>query len=828
MAKGFHNVISSALAATCVLLAVPAGSAFAEVAKQSAVGGSTATGEPAPATHDGAWGLLEARCSKCHNSTDWAGGIAFDTLSPENIPEDAETWEKAVRKLRGRLMPPPGEKQPDQATIDGFVSWMEGELDHAAAAKPDPGNIGLHRLNRTEYAREINRLLGLDIDVKTLLPTDVSSDGFDNIAAVLRISPSFLDQYIGAARNVSRQAIGRASAKPSTREVRANGSDQSEHIDGLPLGTRGGMIIDHYFPADGEYEFNIRDFFFGGAGYITKVDASHTVIMTVDDVRVFEQKAGGDADLKDVDVRQAAAADEMQSRFNHIRVKIKAGPHRLGLAFVQRSFAQSDSPLQPIAMLPEMERAPTIPGLDIAGPFNVTGVSDTESRKRIFVCKPDNTAAEPPCARTILSNLATEAFRRPVNDDDLKAPMAFYAMGREAGDFETGIESGLTAILSSTKFLFRAEPVVASGSQGGAAHVSNLELASRLSFFLWSSGPDRELLDLAVAGQLSDPKVLDAQVHRMLADARSETLITNFAFQWLNVGRIDSIQPDPVLYPDFDPNLRAGFREEIRLFLTSVLHENHSVLDLLRSDVTFINERLALHYGVPNVRGAQFRPVHLENANRWGLLGKGAVLMGTSYGNRTSPVLRGAWILENITGTPPNAPPPGVEQFKENEAGKKVLTVRERLEQHRANPSCNGCHGVMDPLGFALENYDVVGAWRDIDRDAGSRIDASGMLSSGVHVDNPAQLNAALLGRPEQFVQALTEKLMTFALGRGLRYQDMPAVRTVVHDAARDDYRFESLLRGIVASPGFQMKQPATPAPETRQANAHAGEEITR
>jgi mono/diheme cytochrome c family protein len=828
LAKGFHNVRSSALAATCVLLAVPAGSAFAEAAKQSSVGGSTATGELAPATHDGAWGLLEARCSKCHNSTDWAGGIAFDTLSPENIPEDAETWEKAVRKLRGRLMPPPGEKQPDQATIDGFVSWMEGELDHAAAAKPDPGNIGLHRLNRTEYAREIDRLLGLDIDVKTLLPTDVSSDGFDNIAAVLRISPSFLEQYIGAARNVSRQAIGRASAKPSTREVRANGSDQSEHIDGLPLGTRGGMIVDHYFPADGEYEFNIRDFFFGGAGYITKVDASHTVIMTVDDVRVFEQKAGGDADLKDVDVRQAAAADEMQSRFNHIRVKIKAGPHRIGIAFVQRSFAQSDSPLQPIAMLPEMERAPTIPGLDIAGPFNVTGVSDTESRKRIFVCKPDNTAAELPCARTILSNLATEAFRRPANDDDLKAPMTFYAMGREAGDFETGIESGLTAILSSTKFLFRAEPVVASGSQGGAAHVSNLELASRLSFFLWSSGPDKELLDLAVAGQLSDPKVLDAQVHRMLADRRSGTLITNFAFQWLNVGRIDNIQPDPVLYPDFDPNLRAGFREEIRLFLTSVLHENHSVLDLLRSDVTFLNERLALHYGVPNVRGAQFRPVRLDNANRWGLLGKGAVLMGTSYGNRTSPVLRGAWILENITGTPPNAPPPGVEQFKENEAGKKVLTVRERLEQHRANPSCNGCHGVMDPLGFALENYDVVGAWRDIDRDAGSRIDASGMLSSGVHVDNPAQLNAALLARPEQFVQALTEKLMTFALGRGLRYQDMPAVRAIVHDAARDDYRFESLLRGIVASPGFQMKQPATPAPETRQANVHAGEEITR
>jgi hypothetical protein len=406
--------------------------------------------------------------------------------------------------------------------------------------------------------------------------------------------------------------------------------------------------------------------------------------------------------------------------------------------------------------------------------------------------------------------------------------MAFYAMGREAGDFETGIESGLTSILSSTKFLFRAEPVPAGTSPGAASQVTDLELASRLSFFIWSSGPDQALLDLAVAGKLHDSDVLDAQVHRMLTDARAESLVTNFAFQWLNIGRIDSIQPDPVLYPDFDPNLRASFREEIRLFLGSVLRQNHSVLDLLRSDETFLNERLALHYGIPNVRGAQFRPVRLANANRWGLLGKGAVLMGTSYGNRTSPVLRGAWILENITGTPPNAPPPGVEQFKEAEAGKKVPTVRERLEQHRSNPSCNGCHGVMDPLGFALENYDVVGAWRDVDRDAGSSIDASGVLSSGVPVGSPAQLNTALLTRPEQFVQALTEKLMTFALGRGLRYQDMPAVRTVVHNASRDDYRFESLIRGIVASPGFQMKQPASPAPDTRQANAQAGEEITR
>jgi mono/diheme cytochrome c family protein len=786
--------------------------------------GAAANSEPDAATaHAGTppqWGLLEQRCQKCHNSTDWAGGVAFDTLTPEGIPDDAETWEKAVRKLRGRLMPPPGETQPDQQTIDNFVSWMEGQLDHVAAARPDPGYVGLHRLNRTEYAREIDRILGINVDVKTLLPKDVSSDGFDNVAAVLRISPSFLEQYISAARTVSRQAVGRVGEKPSTRQYRvAPDADQSEHIDGLPLGTRGGMLIEHYFPADGEYEFNIREFFFGGAGYVTKVDDRHRVVMTIDDVRVFEQDVGGKGDLKAVDQGQATAAEELQSRFNHIRVKIKAGSHRVGVAFVQRSFAQSDSPLQPIAMLPEMERVPTIPGFDVSGPFNATGVSETASRKRVFVCRPASADDELPCAKRILANLAGQAFRRPITDADLQSPLAFYTTGRQAGGFEAGVESGLTAILSSTKFLFRAEPAATNVQVGAVDRLTDLELASRLSFFLWSEGPDRELLDLATAGRLHDDGVLAAQVHRMLADARSRTLVTNFAFQWLNVGRIDNIQPDPVLYPDFDRNLRDGFREEVRLFLDSVLRSDRSVLDLIRSDTTFVNERLARNYGLPNVRGAQFRPVRLTDPNRWGLLGKGAVLMGTSYGNRTSPVLRGAWILENIYGTPPEAPPPGVEQFKETEVGQKALTVRERLEQHRTNPSCNGCHGVMDPLGFALENFDVVGAWRDRDRDADSVIDAHGKLANGMQVGSPAELNRALLARPDQFVQALTEKVMVFALGRGLRHQDMPAVRAIVRQAATDDYRFEAILRGIVLSDAFQKRQ-MPPAPDTRQAAA--------
>jgi len=780
-----------------------------------------AAGATPGAEQPGPWALLHERCEKCHNSEDWAGEVAFDTMSPQDIPKDAQIWEKAVRKLRGRLMPPPGNPQPDQQTIDTFVHWMEGNLDAAAASQPSPGNVGLHRLNRTEYARSIREMLGLDIDVKTMLPKDVSSDGFDNIAAVLRTSPAFLEQYITAARNISRQAIGRATGKPSSREYRvSSGRDQSAHIDGLPLGTRGGMAIEHYFPADGEYEFNIRQFFFGGAGYVTKVDAPHHVILTIDGNRVFERSFGGPEDLKAVDQHQAIAADEMQDRFNHIRVRIKAGEHKVGVSFIQRSFAESDSPLQPIAELPEMERTPTIPGVDISGPFNVTGVGDTESRRRVFICRPASQEEETPCARRILSHLAEQAFRRPVTDEDLHAPMAFYDAGRKAGDFDAGIESGLTAILSSTKFLYRAEPlptlVNTSTSEGAApggpmgqpvVPVDDLSLASRLSFLMWSQGPDPALIELAAAGKLSDPAVLDAQVRRMLADPRSETLVTNFAFQWLNVNKIDAIEPTPELYPTFDSNLRESFREEMRLFLDSVLRSNRSVVDLLSSDQTFLNERLALQYGVPNIRGDQFRPVKLTDPNRWGLLGKGAILMGTAYGNRTSPVLRGAYILENITGTPPNSPPPGVQAFKESEPGKKVLTVRERLEAHRTNPSCNGCHGVMDPLGFALENFDVTGAWRVKDLDANTSIDAGGRLADGTNVSSPTDLRNALLRRPDQFVQTVTEKLLTFALGRSLRYQDMPMVRAIVRQAGTEGDTFEAIIRGVVKSPAFRERE---------------------
>ena len=757
--------------------------------------------------------LVDKHCVDCHNATDWAGGLAFDTLDAANPAADAEVWEKAIRKLRGRLMPPPGEDQPDQKSIDSMVTWLETTLDRAAAAHPDPGNVVLHRLNRTEYARAIEGLFGLGIDVKRMLPRDVSSDGFDNVAATLKISPAFLDQYIAAARQISRQAVGRPQRKPSSHAYRQDGSDQRAYIPGLPLGTRGGMLIEHFFPADGEYEFNIRDFHFGGSGYVNRIDEPHRVIMTIDGVRVFEQQVGGEEDLKLVDQKQAGGEAELQARFDHIRVKVKSGQRKVGAAFIARSFAESDSPLQPVAMLPEMERYPTIPGIEISGPFEVSGVTETVSRQRIFVCRPAAEADELPCARQILRRIAQQAYRRPIADADLDAPLNFFASARKQGDFEAGIESALTAILSSTHFLYRAELVPEDAKPGQIYRISDLELASRLSFFLWSQGPDDELLELAARSRLSDPRTLEQQIERMLRDQRSDSLVTNFAFQWLNVNRLDNVVPDPVLYPDFDPDLREGFREELRLFLDSVLRADRSVLDLISDDHTFVNERVALQYGITDVRGAQFRRVQLKDQNRYGLFGKGGVLMGTAYGNRTSPVLRGAWILENITGTPPSSPPPGVEQFPETEPGQKAETVRERLERHREQQSCNACHGVIDPLGFALENFDVVGAWRDKDRDARMVIDASGVTAGGDRIAGPADLRAAMLARPDQFVQTITEKLMTFALGRNLEYHDMPAVRAIVRRSAGENYRFASIVKGIVASDAFRMKRVPAEAP---------------
>lgn len=780
----------------------------------------------AQAAHDGhddaptGPAFLTKFCGDCHNSNDWAGGVAFDTLPQENISGDAAVWEEAVKKLRGRLMPPPGEAQPSQQAIDAQVAWLEGRLDAAASARQRPGNVVLHRLNRTEYQNEIHRLLDLDIDAAALLPKDTKADGFDNVALALRVSPAFLDAYIVAAQEVSAKALGVNATRPTSTVYRASpGAARYQHLEGLPLGTRGGLLVEHLFPADGEYTFNITQSGNRGGGYISGLDSRQRLVMTLDGRRVFEQQLGGEEDLKALDQRQASADKEVQDRFRNIRLTVPAGPHRIGIAFVARSHAEGNEILEPLDAPGNGSGLPNVMAVEVLGPGKVTGISDTPSHLRVFICKPASVAEETPCARRIIGQFARRAFRRPVADAELAAPMKFFEGGRQQG-FEFGIQQAVMAILSSPKFLYRAEGLPADALPGSVHRLDGVDLASRLSFFLWSEGPDDELLDAAAAGRLSTSGQIDQQVRRMLADPRARTLATNFANQWLTVDEIDAIQPDPTLFPEFDGALRHAFHEEMNRFIESVFGEDRSVLSLLTADWTFVNERLALHYGIPNVRGDRFRRVTLPDSRRYGILGKGAFLMGMSYANRTSPVRRGSWILEQIVGTPPHAPPPGVEALQENTEGNVARTVRARLEQHRRAKSCNACHGVIDPLGFALENFDAIGAWRAKDRETATRIDA-GDLVHGVKVSGPDELRALLLRRPDQFAQTLTTRLMTFALGRGLEAEDMPAVRAIVRTAAADDYRFSSIVRGIVKSDAFTSTMVPMPKPAVTTAQAH-------
>jgi hypothetical protein len=775
-----------------------------DAAATAATGGDT----PNPHTDpNNKWGFFEQYCEKCHNSTDWAGGVAFDAMSPESIPDDAKELEEAVRKLQGRLMPPPGKPQPDQQTIDNMVGWLTTRLDEAGAAHPNPGNVVLHRLNRTEYAREVKDLLALNIDAAALLPKDTKGDGgFDNIASVLKVSPSFLDQYIVAAHDVSVQAIGTNAASAAPTAYRASPENgQDAHVEGLPLGTRGGMLIEHLFPADGEYTFNLNQGGGFGGGYIAGLDSKQTLIMTIDGVQVFEGSLGGPEDLKAADQKQAPAVKEIRARFENIQQKVTAGPHKIGLAFIQRSFAESDDKLEPLGAAGNIPRVPGVSGVEIIGPAKPTGISETPSRAKIFICYPKSESEEVPCAQQIVANLARHAYRRPVGDVDLAGPMRFYKAGRAKHGFEGGIQEALMAILASPKFLYRVEALPQDVTAGTAYRIGDLELASRLSFFLWSQGPDDELLNVAGSGKLHEPGVLEKQVRRLLADKRANALVYNFADEWLNVDEVDRIEPDPSLFPEFDGPLRAAFKHETELFVSSVLTENQSVINLLDANYTFINERLAREYGIPNVQGEQFRRVTLTDPNRFGLLGKGSFLMGTSYANRTSPVKRGAWILENVTGTPPHAPPPGVEALKENMDGAKAQTVRERMEAHRSNPSCNQCHGILDPLGFAFENFDAIGGWRSKDHETATAIDAGGELG-GVQLRGPADVRKLLMQKPGQFALTFTEKLFGYSLGRGLDYTDMPTVRAIVRDAAKDNYRFVSIVLGIVNSPSFQMQ----------------------
>jgi mono/diheme cytochrome c family protein len=803
----FSNIVAAALLALCA-----AGLAGARAGTPAAPGAAHA------AAAEGNFRLLDDYCSKCHNATDWAGGLAFDTLSHDAIGDDAKVWEETVRKMRGRLMPPPGEKQPGQAVMDQFVSWMEGRLDTQAADRTDPGAVGLHRINRTEYARVVQELLGLRVNPETLLPKDTKSEGFDNVANVLRVSPTFLDQYISAARTVSVLAVGDPKIRSASATYRAPPMRQSAYQEGMPLGSRGGLSVEHWFPADGDYEFNLRVPVGGGYGLGM---AEQRVVFLIDGRKVFEQTVGGEEDSRAVDQQQAPAQGRINARFQKIRLPVKAGPRRLVVTFIATTYAESESLFAPFVP-GGGDNFARVAAIDVIGPYNATGISDTPSRRKIFSCRPATQAEEAPCARHIIARIARQAFRRPVNDADLAAPLRFFDEGRGQGDFETGIQTAIMAILSSPKFLYRLERAPADARPGEVYGLDGLAIATRLAFFLWSQGPDDALLELASTGRLKDPAVLDQQVRRMLGYRRSDSLITNFANQWLNIEGLDNVDPDPVLFPNFDEDLRRGYRREIELFVGNILREDRPVTELLTANYSFLNERLALHYGVPNVRGDQFRKVQLTDSRRWGLLGKGAMLMATSYGNRTAPVLRGNWILERITGTPPAAPPPGVEALKDNQPGQKATTVRERLEMHRQKPSCNACHGVMDPLGFALENFDAIGAWRDKDRESLTLIDASSELAGGRKIRGPDQLREALVSRPEQFAQTLTEKLMIFALGRVVEYRDMPRIRAIVRDAAAQDYRFSALISGIVRSEQFQKSRVPDEAPAAKPVLAQA------
>ncbi len=757
------------------------------------------------------WALFGKYCTDCHNRDDFTAEIAFDKMTPESIAAEPAVFEAAVRKLRGGQMPPPGAQQFDVGTRRQWIAWLEHTLDDAAAKKPVPGRVALHRLNRTEYANAIDDLLALKIDVKALLPKDDESDGFDNVANVLKVSPSFLEQYIAAARVISEMAVGDPQAKRDSRVYYAKpGSNQNYHVEGMPLGTRGGMLVEHFFPADGQYQFDI-----GGlarARYVEGLEYRHKLILAIDGIKVFENEIGGPEDVAAVDLRQAAAVAEINGRFERIKVPVTAGPHTVAATFVARTMSESDAVLQPFVPgggevgIIEGEESPLkVQRLEINGPFDASGVSDTPSRQRVFVCHPKTPAEELPCAREIVQRLTRAAFRRPVTAEDLKTPLEFYATARQTGGFEQGIRGALMVILASPEFLYRFSAPPADTAPGSTYAVDDLGMASRLSFFLWSSVPDEELLTLAGQHKLRDPQVIEAQVRRMLADPRAEALVTSFAQQWLHIRNVRDIVPDPVLYPGYTPNLGDALAREIELFVGSVFLEDRSVLDLLNDNYTFVNEPLALHYGIDGVRGDNFRRVELKDPNRWGLFGKGGILMATSYPNRTAPVLRGAWILESITGTPPASPPPNVPALAENQDGDKPRTVRERLEQHRQNPACIGCHGVMDPLGFALENFDAVGAWRELDQETATRIDASGQLGDGRKVNGPVALREALLTDPPQFVQTLTVKLLAYALGRGVEYYDMPVVRRIVRDAKRQNYRFSALLAGIATSEPFRF-----------------------
>lgn len=783
------------------------------------------------ATGNAHWKVLETYCFECHNSSDWAGGLALDAFSPDAVPADAESFEKVIRKLRGRTMPPPGQDRPNDAQYAKLSAWLEQSLDRAAAQERDPGWVGLHRLNRREYANAVYDLLGLDwIDATNMLPADTTHDGFDNIASALVTPPGFLEMYLSTARQVAVEAVGQPDALPGTGSaeflrVADQEGHQAVHADGAPLGTRGGIQAWHYFPSDGEYEINLEELFPTDA-WLNAAEHLNTLVVTVDGKLVYTTNLGGEetGDLRRIDQDQGPAVTDMNKRLQNIRFETQAGPRLVSVAYLFRSFMESEDELATLNPMGGTERHLAVTGFNIVGPLKADGIGTTPSRRRIFNCYPRAAAEEAACAQQILAGLAKRAYRRPLAEGELAPIMQFYKGGHAQDGFEEGIRAGITRILASPQFLFRAveaspEREVEPGR--GIYRLDDHELASRLSFFLWSSIPDDELLATAAAGALSNPKVLRAQVKRMLADPRSFSLASSFTYQWLHLDKIKDLEADPKIFPfaanhrlvlgsDADP--RQDLLHETLLFADMIYREDRSVVELLSAKDTFLNERAAIHYGIDTVKGDRFRRVELQDSVRRGLLGKAAVLMVTSYPDRTAPVLRGEWILANLVGAPPAPPPPNVEALlPENDFTAEVFrTVAERLAAHSTNPSCHACHGLMDPLGFALENFNAVGAWREVEEFTNQPVVTdAGVLPDGTPVKGPDALRKYLLKRPDQFVQTFTEKLFMYALGRPLSpVHDMPVIRRIVRDVAADEYRFSSLVMAIVTSDAFQQFKP--------------------
>jgi hypothetical protein len=744
--------------------------------------------------------FVDRYCLQCHNSDDKKGGLALDMIGSEGVDRHPAVWEKVVRKLVARQMPPPRRSRPDDREYDAVVSSIAGVLDRAAAAHPDPGRTDtFRRLNRTEYQNAIRDLLALDVDATALLPADESSHGFDNVT-VGDLSPTLLERYIAAARKISRLAVGSPGRSPGGDTIRIRADlTQEEHVEGLPLGTRGGALIPYTFPQDGEYDIQVR-LARDRNEHVEGLREPHELEVLLDRERMalFTVTPPGTE-------REHQTADELLKA----RIRATAGPHQLGVTFLKEPSSLLETKRQPYQAHFNMHRhpriTPAIYQVSITGPYHTAGSGDAPSRRRIFVCEPKEPAEEESCARRILSALMRRAYRHPVTDADLRKPMELYRKARAEGDFDAGIEMALGAVLVNPQFLFRIEPDPPGVEPHSAYRIPDIQLASRLSFFLWSSIPDDELLDLATRGELSRPEVLERQVRRMLADPRSRSLVSNFASQWLHLRNLESITPELRLFPDFDDNLRQAFRQETELLLESVLREDRSVLDLLKSDHTYVNERLARHYGISHVYGSRFRRVPVgDDSMRGGLLRHGSILTVTSYATRTSPVIRGKWILENILGTPPPPPPGNVPALKDNTVSSS-LSVRERLAEHRRDVACAGCHRLMDPVGFSLENFDAVGRWRTSEE--GRPMDATGGLPDGSQFEGVTGLEQALLRRPELFVGTLTEKLLTFALGRGVEHNDAPAIRKIVRDARAKDYRFSSLIVGIATSTPFQMRR---------------------